>query len=178
MKNPIIFIFFLIFLYSCVERTTYYNIPEENKPLLTNKDTLFFIDSINNKIDSFYLTLYDHFDLREHSSEEIISLYYKKLNKSSTLKNFHILQLTEYASISVNEYSFSRSINSIDNNSIILKKDLKIRGITYPEVYWLTAYDFPDSISNTVYYTFKYGIIRYEYKDGRKYEIMNNLMVK
>jgi len=177
MKNSINYILILILFYSC-NQITYYNIPEENKPLLTNKDTLFFIDSINNKIDSFYLTLYDHFDLRENSSEEIISLYYKKLNKSITLKNFHILQLTEYASISVNEYSFSKSINSSDNNSIILKKDLKIRDIIYPEVYWLTANDFPDSIPNTVYYTFKYGIIRYEYKDGRKYEIMNNLMVK
>ena len=36
--------------------------------------------------------------------------------------------------------------------------------------------DLQDSLPNTVYFTFKYGIVRYEYKDGRKYEIMNNLM--
>ena len=70
MKTPIVFIFFLILFYSCIESHIYYNIPENMKTLLQNNDTLFFKDIINNKVDSFYLKTSSFVETRENSSEE------------------------------------------------------------------------------------------------------------
>jgi len=81
--------------------------------------------------------------------------------------------------VSVDSYDFQDILSLHENQIVLIKNNINIRGTIYPTVFVLKPkLDIPDSLPNTVYYTLKYGIIRYEYKDGRKYEIMNNLMVK
>ena len=47
-----------------------------------------------------------------------------------------------------------------------------IQGVTYPSVYFSQSIT-PDSIPNKVYFTCPNGIIRYEYKDGRVYNLLS-----
>jgi hypothetical protein len=46
-------------------------------------------------------------------------------------------------------------------------------GITFPLVFYShKTYIVPDTMPNSVYFTYKYGIIRYDYKDGRIYGLI------
>ncbi len=180
MKNPIIFIFFLILVYSCGERTTHYYISEENKPLLVNNDTIIYIDSATQNTDTFRMYISDNFESRENSISEYIVIRYFNQNKSKVFKEFYIMHwYLDAVDVSVDSYDFEDILSLTEIQSVLIKNNVDIRGTIYPTVFVLKPKsDVPDSLPNTVYFTFKYGIVRYEYKDGRTYEIMNDLMVK
>ena len=178
MKNPIIFLFFLILVYSCIESHIYYNIPENMKTLLQNNDTLYFKDTINNKVDSFYLKTFYYIESRENSSQEHNSIFYNIYNKKTTFSGFRIRQASKFYSIYIEGKSNKNSLEAYVSDTLNLYV-LSNKKMSFHDVLVLKSNsDMPDSLPNKVYYTYKYGIVRYEYKDGRKYEIMNNLMAK
>lgn len=166
MKKLIVFISVILFLFSC-NKIHYYNIPEDEKPLLVNNDTICFWDSTNNRIDTFNINILHYYDASEELAYEIIQVHYKILNKHASIKYLDISQSVHVPVISINNQYFT-------NNTAIIKNNLSIHGVIYPKVYVFREFGFPDSIPGTIYYTFQQGILRYDYSKTRHYEIINN----
>jgi hypothetical protein len=164
MKSLFILTAVLFFLFSC-ERDVYHNIPKNEKPLLKDNDTVVFIDRINNKLDSFLIRRTDDYrvsDKRYYQEEIIVKYHY--LNESRSINEFGFGQ-TGCTNINLTSYYFP----SIYENDNTIK--ININGIDYQSVFIQSTTSFPDSLPNTVYYSYKYGIIRYDYSDGRCYEL-------
>jgi len=162
-KFLIIIIVFL--LYSC-DTKKYTYIPNNEKPILQNNDTAFFIGS-ENKVDTFIIKRRDYYDVSDKLYyQECIDILYQKLNKTSTFKDFSIQQgLSSSLSIDGNYFSPTWEIK----NTI----DFTLHGVVYHSVYFMQDEMFPDTIPCSIYYTCKYGIIRYDFPDGRYYELKN-----
>jgi len=166
MKKLIVFISVIVLFFSC-NKVHYYYIPEDEKPLLVNNDTICFLDSANNRIDTTCVNILHYYDASEELAYEIIEVHYNILNKHASIKYLDISQSVIVSVISINYHYFAI-------NTPIIKNNLSIHGIIYPKVYVFQEFGFPDSIPSTVYYTFQHGIIRYDYSKSRHYEIINN----
>jgi hypothetical protein len=169
MKNIFILISILLFLSSC-DKPIYHNIPKNEKPLLKDKDTVVFMEGGSKELDSFLIKRTDEYRIydKNYYYENILVLY-KKMGKSTTEKNIIVQQGTT-TRISVDGYYFPtiyKPATHGNENTI----DININGIDYQSVFVLNTTNFPDSLPNKVYYTHKYGIIRYDYSDGRRYEL-------
>lgn len=163
MKYLLILISGLFFLSSC-DKPVYHNIPKNEKPLLKDNDTAVFIDRINNKSDSFLIRRTDDYRVSDKRYyQEYIDLFYHKIRGLSTFKEF-IIQHSAATSISIDGDYFPTYGNA-DPISVT------INGINYQSVFVRHAANFPDSIPNTIYYSHQCGIIRYNYSDGRCYEL-------
>ncbi len=153
----------LLLLSSC-KQDVYFNIPENEKPLIQNNAHLYYTDSENN-IDSFLITRTDDYSISDKRYyHELIYISYAKMNLSRTFKRFFSMHQSRI-SISVDGNYF----NDINKNEVIT--NLQVGGVTYNQVYHLKSNNFPDSIPNSVYFTYKNGIIKYTYKDGRSFEL-------
>jgi len=150
----------------------YSYIPRDMKPVLVNNDTVYYLDKEHNRIDTFLVNLYNYYDVSDgRYYSQNIDVYYNLLNKQSTFNFFDSGYGVNGASNSIEAHYF-RTIRKGENNTDIIKNNLSIQGVIYPTVYVLHASDFPDSIPNTVYFTFQHGIVRYDYSDGRQYELI------
>jgi len=173
MKKLLVFTSLIFLLSACEQQIKYSDIPDNMKPLLVNNDTVYFLDSFNNRIDTFRLHVWQYYDVSDNLYyHDCIDIHYSILNKSASL-GLSIQQIVTSVNLSISGHYFSQSIGINDKNTDNIKNNVSIHGVIYPTVYVLQGYDFPDSIPQKVYYTFKNGIIRYDYKDGRKYELMN-----
>jgi hypothetical protein len=168
MKNIFILISIVLFLSSC-DKPIYHNIPKNEKPLLKDKDTVVFIDRINNKSDSFLIRRTDDYrvsDKRFYQEEIIVKYHY--LNESRSINEFGFVQ-TSCTNINITSY-YLPSINENDNTI-----NINVNGIDYQSIFVQSTTSFPDSLPSTVYYSYKYGIIRYDYSDGRYYELNSKI---
>jgi len=181
MKKLLVLISIIFLFASCVMEDHYYYIPEDMKPLLTNNDTIYYLDSVYNRTDTFCLEINKYNRVSDNRYFfEIIEIWYNLSNKNITIsKNFHIgysttgtMKSISGASIYINSKYFNKGISNDVDNTDITKYNVNIHGVIYPTVYVLHEDYMPDTIPNTVYFTFKNGIIRYDYKDGRKYELI------
>jgi len=172
MRNTITVLSIVLFLFIACDGTTYYYIPDDKKPLLVNIDTLCYLDSLKNNIDSFKISVAKSFQSDEEIRVETIIINYTLINMKNNSKNFYTHQTISPPIVGSMGYSYNRDANSLQSN-------VSIRGIIYPSVYVMkSSYSSPDTLPNAIYYTYKYGIVRYDYADGRKYERINNKMVK
>ena len=176
MKTPIKYLIFLLLsvLTSCWERELPDIIPEIYKPELNNNDTLFFRDSLNNKVDTFLIDLsYLQLDSDGYNYSEHLRMNYNMLNKHITIKRFWISQGSKAVTVSLDKYYYDRIEYTVVQSNLT-KHNMFVRGVLYPDTYDLKQYHFEtDTLPKTVYYTLKHGIIRYDYADGRKYELIN-----
>jgi len=154
-------------LYSCHD-TNHHDIPKEKIPLLKNNDIICFQDSISGNVDTFRLNIIDSWhQTLEGDYFRYINIYYNK----------YYLE-TLFLHLWVSSASIDGIIFNIDNYSWQSANDFKINftllGITYPYVYIRhNISSDTNTIPNTVYLTYSNGIIRYEYKDGRVYNIVS-----
>jgi len=184
MKKLLVFISVFILFSSCVLDLGdyHYYLPDNMKPLLTNNDTIYYLDSVYNRTDTFCLEINNWFRVSDSRYYfEHIDIWFNHVNKmgrtfnyfytgygtSGTMKPFYGV------GISIDAKYFHSGVNTEQDMSGITKYNVNIRGVIYPTVFVLHEDYMPDSIPNTVYFTYKNGIIRYDYKDGRKYELMN-----
>lgn len=164
MKNILLTIIITTFLYSCDEKV-YFDIPQNEKPLLNNNDTVYFSDSKNN-IDTFIIKLTDEYEVSDKRYyHERITVSYQKINKSFWER--FIVQQGEATSVSVYGYYFP----SIYKNDLVI--DLDINGLKYVNVYNKKSINFPDTIPKSIYYSHTQGIIRYDFSDSNYFEIIN-----
>lgn len=163
MKYIFISVSVLFFLFSC-ERDVYHYIPKNEKPLLKDNDTVVFIERGSKELDSFLIKRSDDYRVsdKRYYQEEIF-IHYNCLTESSSIDKFGF---KHGASVII----FIRS-NDFPTYGNADPVDVTVNGTSYQSVYIRHAFNFPDSIPNTVYYSHQYGIIRYNYSDGRCYEL-------
>ncbi len=166
MRNTVI-ILLLLSLFSC-DKEVYHNIPKNERPLLKDKDTVVFMDKKNNNLDSFsiYRTISYRVSDKRYYQEEIF-LQYSGLFGSTTIEKLGFMHgASLIIFIGNNDFPTYGNANP---------KDVTVNGVDYKSIYVQHASYFPDSLPNTVYYSHQYGIIRYDYPDGRSYELINNI---
>jgi len=168
MKNIFVLTAILIFQFSC-DKEVYFNIPKNEKIILKDKDTIVFIDQKYNKIDSFLIRRTDDYRVSDklYYQEEIIVKYYS-LNEFTSIEEFGFGQ-TQSINISFGSYYFP----SIFSSQKPINIDLN--GVNFESVFIMKGAYFPDSIPNKVYYSNQYGIIRYDFSDGRCYELNSKI---
>jgi len=175
MKTPLKYLIFLLIpiLSSCWE-DHYDNIPEDQKPALVNNDTLLFMDSLTAKIDTFKIYFSDSYDISDsYYYTEITQVNYNLKNLIKDHSGFDIWQHFKGISVSIYAKNYDY-IYFEENKSKLIQKDMLVRGVIYPNAYVLNQYRFEtDTLPKTVYYSLKHGIIRYDYADGRKYELVS-----
>ena len=163
MKKSIIYTFLICSLFSCTE---YIYLPKDKVPSLNNNEIVYFEDSLTNEIDTFRIDFRDIMHLNnENNYLEYIEIYYNRIYSNKTLLSIYIGPAGDNdVSFSVYNYSWE-TVNDFKSN-------FTIHGITYPNV-CIRHNNSIESIPNTIYYTYPDGIIRYEYKDGRVYNLVS-----
>jgi len=144
-------------------------LPKDRIPLLKNDEVVCYKDSASNMIDTFRLDVRNiwHQDT-EGGYLQYIEIYYNKSNLKETLFSIYIGPSGTGGEFSIFTLQ-SQSVFSSYTNYFI------INGITYPNVYVIRDNRLApsDTIPNKVYFTYTNGIIRYEYTDGRVYELIS-----
>lgn len=173
MKKIIFFITACCLLYSC-DKYTYYDLPKDKIPLLNNNDIVYFQDSASSKIDTFRLDVRNYRQItEENGSFEHIDIYYNLLNREVAVLIYRVSTTWIYGGYN-NVYNILFE-NESRRLALYELTNLTINGKTYPSVklLYVNIDPLPDTIPNKVYYTFSKGIIRYEYKDGRVYNLVS-----
>jgi len=158
---------------SCVPVDEHEYINKDIIPLLSNNDILYFRDSLNiSKTDTFHIITGEFWNYTiEKNYLQYLQFYY---NKSNSKLHFFSIALSpsgggdRFVLIDYNYPSYQQ---------YDIKNNYTLNAVTYPTVYigHYNKVDYSaDTIPNNVYFTYKKGIIRYEYKDGRVY----NLVIK
>jgi hypothetical protein len=148
MKNIFILIVIVLFLSSC-DKPIYHNIPKNEKPLLKDEDTVVFMEGGSKELDSFLIKRTDDYQIYDKNYYyENIVIWYKKMGKSTPVKDFFIHQSLS-TSISINGIYFPTIYKPAthENENTI---NINISGINYSSVFVLQESDFPDSIPNTI----------------------------
>jgi len=150
----------------------YHDLPQDKIPLLKNNDIVYFQDSTSSKIDTFQLDVRDIWDQTlEGDYFRYIQIYFNKVNPKATFLIFGITS----ASVDGANFGIENNSSKVIYNYSFKTINLAIHGVTYTNVY--VGHDntilLPDTIPDTVYFTCQYGIIRYEYKDGRVYDLVS-----
>ena len=166
MKIILIFLIILACFYSCDENE-YFNIPQNEKPILNNNDTIYFSDT-KNDIDTFIIKLSDEYEISDKRYyHEVITIKYKNVNLFGRISEFSV----EHRA-STNIYVDGNYCPVIYGNENTI--DLEIDGETYSSVYLLNVVNRDsDSIPKSIYYSHINGIIRYDFSDSCYFEIKN-----
>ena len=170
MKKSILISLISCLLYSCYDYHHY--LPKDKIPLSKNNDIVSFRDSASSKIDTFRLSVNDNWwQSQEGEYFQNIAIFYNRLKSKETFFVFGITSASvDGANFGIEQYS---SKIAYGNSSKTI--DFTIQGNTYSNVY--VGYDNSvlqsDTIPNKVYFTCPNGIIRYEYKDGRVYNLIS-----
>jgi hypothetical protein len=164
MNKLILILCAIISLAACNDFVEY-DIPQDQIPIYKTNDTVVFRDYNNNLNDTFSLYVFKTFWKSDHST------YYYYSSTYSLLKN---KTKKEYMSTTQNINSMSFAIVNSDFNGVFSSTiaNYSQNGIIYPSAFYANMKYIPDSIPNAVYYTYKYGVLRYEYKNGRIYELI------
>lgn len=163
--NAVLYILVLTGSYSCLDGGYTY-IPQERKPILQNEDTVFF-KSNENKIDTFSIYRNDFFEESDSKYyDETIYIIYSLLNHNRKFDFFWVHQSASSSLISCDARYFP-STREYETYEI------SINGKKYYSVYYLHTDMLSDSIPNTIYYCYKYGILRYDFSDGEHFELMD-----
>ena len=171
MKKLLFFVLVCGVMVSC-DNNNRYDLPKDKIPLLKNNDVVYFQDSASNKIDTFRLEVKNYRQITmENSSLEHIDVYYNLLNRKAVVLIYRVS--TTWMNGGYNNVYNDLFWQTTTDGSI--KENFTINGTTYPlvKILYVNTDPFPDTLPNRVYYTFANGIIRYEYKDGRVYNLLN-----
>jgi len=142
------------------------DLPTDKIPILKNNDIVYFQDSISSKLDTFQLNINDFWgQTKEGNYFRYITTYYNNLNTKTTIFK------TNINSSNVGGFGFNVWFSNFMYDYNNMTSNLKMNGVTYSNVY--TTYLTNDTIPNKLYFTYKNGIIRYEYKDGRVYNLVS-----
>jgi len=143
------------------------NIPQDHIPLLKNNDRVYFQDSVSSKIDTLDLSIANSWNQSDHDSFQELYVSYKKPSSKNSLLDFRITTANVGGVTFFIYFDYMKPYSSQKEIS-----NYSLSGVTYQNLYILQNVT-PDITPNTVYFTYKNGIIRYEYKDGRVYNLLS-----
>ena len=148
----------------------YHDLPSDKVPFVNNNDIVYFQDNISNKIDTLILSRKDSKWFKTESGinyhyMSIVIEYNKLLNKSIYFK--YGISTASVDGVAFYLYCYN-VLYGFSPNTI----SYSILSKTYPYVY-VADNNSPDTIPNKVYFTCQNGVIRYEYKEGRVYNLVS-----
>jgi hypothetical protein len=170
MKKLIFFVLVCEMMYSCGNEHHYLaKIPD-----LKTNDIIYFQNIKDGITDTFQLNVKNimHQDM-VGDYFQYVEIYYNKIKRKEV---FWQINIGPSGGIIDNEdYTIENYYNYTQSGIRMIKTNFILNGITYPKVYVDSVYSdkFPDTIPNTAYFTYQNGIIRYEYKDGRVYNLVS-----
>ncbi len=166
MKKILIILPIILLFHSC-EKKIYFDIPQNEKPVLKNNDTVIFKSS-NNNIDTFLIKLTNEYTVSDKRYyHENIMISFQKLNETSYFKRIYIQQGVDAVNISIDGYYFP-TIYKNDNTI-----NFNVGEITYTSVHVKQDNNFPNTIPHLIYYSHTNGILRYDYSDTIYFEMKN-----
>lgn len=165
--KKIYYITIVLILFACCDKKKYYNIPKEDYFYFNQGETLFYKSNMN-KTDTF--NIYS------------VLLSYRDVDKASYYQNFSIrlIKIGSYPN-SYNAYSIGAIGDEIywldiqinDRNDTMQAVNYTLNGHIINRVYitnGINQSSNPDI--TTIYFCKKYGVIRYDKKDGEYYELV------
>ncbi|MEI6555746.1 MAG: hypothetical protein WCL70_09170 [Paludibacter sp.] len=176
MKKLIFFVLVCGVMSACTSfwpfsQSEHFYIPSDKKPVLKNNAFVYFQDSLQaNKVDTFQLDVKDKlYQDTENDYWEYYYILYNKINQKTTFFNCFITTRT------VDRLTFGITISSLyyyPNRETI---NYSIHGKDYSDVKiaHLNSVNTSDTVPNNIYFSYLNGIIRYEYKDGRVYNLVS-----
>lgn len=167
MKTKIISIITILFIIASCDKKVYFDIPDYEKPLINNNDTVAFVRNDMNVIDSFSISVtidYDISDKRYY--HEVITLRYNQINKTSKFNQI-LINHSESTGLSV-DGNYYPAIYSKD----LSDTSLTIKGFNYNSVFIRERISTSNLIPVKLYYSHKYGIIRYDFLDKSYFELI------
>jgi hypothetical protein len=144
----------------------YFDIPQNEKPLLHDKDTVLFVEKTQGSIDSFVVNIESYYRISDKKYyHENILINYQKVHQFSTKFQFSV-QRESSTAVSFNSYYYSTIYQEMSNSNYI------INGKTFSSVFEVDSWtDRPDSAPSVVFYSHQQGIIAYKFPDNRVYEL-------
>ncbi len=183
LKSLLVITVIIFFVVSCKllcdKDDNYYIMPDSKKSLLNIINTLYFLDSVNNIIDTLIINvlnvelecqeLREPFKCSWKECEEVQAAYYYRNSFSeNTLIGSTIVVWNGNIHI---EFDGFRGKISMHDDTIYSGGELETDN-TFGNVYVIEDDDCKnDSIPEIVYFSYKYGIIRYKKCDGSVYEL-------
>ena len=169
MKKLFIVITVLLAFVSCIQEEYYY-IPRYQKPVIQNKDRVYFVNHQDNSlVDTFVINRneyrrYADVDYNKRHYNECVDLRYVKENTPFSF------DFSYYQSPSGVTISASKKENNASYTANTIETEIIIKGTTYT-VFAAGSYSPPFEFPRIVYYSYKEGILRYDYSDTSYYEI-------
>jgi len=161
-KKIAIIVAALLAFVSCFDKEKYDYIPKDQKPNLQNGDTVYFVNHQDKSlVDTFVVQIstdYEVFDKTHYW--ETLSLSYENDNKAFSVDYGSRYGLMILAGAS--------DWTSYKGNELT---DISISGVKYQAIIFNKRYPTSELLPDTLYYSYKKGIIRYDYSDTNYYEI-------
>ena len=180
MKKLILYFLFGVTLVSCnfltipMTEDVTYAFTSDKKPETRTNDTIYFKDSGKNLKDTFLLDVFVHSHVNDNVTYYKASYYYMVLNRNRRYRDIYV----NISSIDYNKSFFFEQYTQDVPTSFEKKNTITsfvLNDQTYSSVDVFSNRDSTnaDFIPNIIYFSCKYGILRYEYLDGRVYELVN-----
>ena len=157
MKKINVILVLLIAFFGCeTSQPEIDNIPASKKPILQNKDVIYFVnDKDNNLADTFVVSKKEDYQMYSGSLIwERIILNYENVNKQSTL-NFEVTILGAHR-FAVHDYIPSNKYEMFD---------IEIDSVKYPVFVVENTSRKTNALPDSIYYSYKEGILGYYYSD-------------
>jgi hypothetical protein len=159
MKTKVLILAISIFapFFACNDIVQYDNIPDEKKLNLQNKDSVYFVNQRDNSIiDTFEIARYEeYFAYDRYNILEKIVVNYINTKKHSDLKQIDIHFLGSH------RFAIYDCVPS-DNYKTF---DIEIDNVTYSVFAVKNANSQANSLPDSMYYSYKEGILRYFHSD-------------
>ena len=169
MKKLLFFVLVCGVMSGCTSEHFY--IPTDKKPLLKNNNFVYFQDSLQaNKVDTFQLDVKDElYQDTENDYWEYYYILYNKINQKSTFFNcFITTRTTDHLAFTI-YYSNLYYIKELKT----INYSINGKNFTDVNIAYLDSVHTLVNTPNKIYFTYPNGIIRYEYKDGRVYNLVS-----
>ncbi|MDA3820657.1 MAG: hypothetical protein PF590_09380 [Candidatus Delongbacteria bacterium] len=155
-------------------------------PLIQDNDTLAFENSFG-EIEYYEIEKNGGYEATDNRFDEYCDMFYNKLENDSLFFGYFSVNIytmgvnpkSVYESISIEHFSYYyfKSFNSMDE-----AKSYSQNGYLYTDIYIRDSlnsknndlHPIDDAIITKVWYSLKYGIIRYTTKDGEDFKLIRN----
>ncbi len=166
MKKYYLFLIIIVLL-SCCDKKKYYNIPQEDYFAFKLGDTLFYKSNVN-KTDTLYISYLssEYYESDKISYFQYLSIGVNGVGKLYSINNGYLIGLGSFQInwLKIWLHIYSDSIQPIDYN---------LNNLTVQRVYVVNNIDQTENPDITaIYFCMKYGVIRYDKKDGEYYELV------
>lgn len=151
-----------------------YTYSEDKLPDFRRNDTIYYKDTVNNQEEIYNLSVFSYHNIIDNVSYDQAKFHYYPLTHLLKYRDIVIY----FSNINYNKTIFYK----IDDDKEISEFETKstcanylLNGQSYTSVDILSRNDstYADIVPKTIYVSCKYGILRYEYLDGRVYELEN-----